>query len=110
MPSEFSLQIGDTIAQVNEVRRALGHDPIYELPNARQGDAAACLYWKALADCGATGVYGDRIAMASERQAQLAAQLWGTRASGCEVVPPKQMRRTISDFDEGKFGYYNEPR
>lgn len=103
---EYGLQIGDVIAQCNVVRNALGYDQISELPSATRGDPAACLFYRALADCGVKGVYGDSITFASERQAQLAAELWGTRASGSHVRPPEQMRKTITDFDNSKFGFY----
>lgn len=99
-------QIGDVIAQVNVVRSALGYDQIHELPNSTKGDPAACLFYRAMSDCGVKGVYGDRIEFASERQAQLAADLWGTRSEGTRVHPPSQMTRTISEFDSSKFGHY----
>jgi hypothetical protein len=109
MSTGYDLDIGDVIAQVNVVRNALGFEMISELPNARRGDPAACLFYRALADCGVRGVYGDRITFASERQASLAAELWGTRTDGgSNVTPPTQMRRTISNFDDSKFSYYNE--
>lgn len=105
----MSTQIGDVIAQVNVVRSALGYDPIYELPSASRGDPAACLFYRALSDCGVKGVHGDAIQFASERQARLAAELWGTRNNGEQVTPPSQMTRTISDFDSNKWHHYDNP-
>jgi hypothetical protein len=106
--SEYGLQVGDVIAQCNVVRSALGYDQIAELPSANRGDPAACLFYRALADVGCRGVYGDSITFASERQAQLAASLWGTRANGQNVRPPEQMRKTVSDFDGSKFAHYQD--
>lgn len=107
MSGGYDLQLGDALAQVNTVRSALGYDPLYELPSANQGDPAACLFYRAMSDCGVRGVYGNSIQFASERQAALAAELWGTRASGDKVTPPTQMNKTISDFDGSKFAHYN---
>src|SRR5688572_15410219 len=73
----YAQDIGDTLAQVNLVRTAMGYSPLHELPNANRGQPAACLYYRALADCGAKKVYGDRISFSSERQAEMVADIWG---------------------------------
>jgi len=106
--SEYSLQIGDVLAQVNVVREQLGYPRLHELPSAHQGDPAACLFFRGLSDLGCKGVTGNQIEFSSERVAQVAASLWGTRANGPNVTPPQQMRKTVGDFDSGKFGYYND--
>jgi len=106
--SDYQLQIADVLAQVNVVRDRLGFNRLSELPSAHQGDPAACLFYRGLMDCGVTGVVGDSISFSSDRLASVCAEMWGTRANGAQVVPPRQMRKTIVDFDEGKFGYYND--
>lgn len=110
MPSyDYSEQVGDALAQINVYRDRIGQPLLSELPSATRGDPAACLFYRALADCGVTGVYGDSISFSSSRQAALAAELWGTRAEGERVIPPVQMRKTISDFDHSKFAFYDNP-
>lgn len=105
--SEHQLEIGDTIALVNMVREVFGKPMISELPNASYGDPAACLFYRALTDCGAMGVDGANISFASERQAALVAQMWGVDQHGSSVGVPKQFRSVISAFDGNQFPHYN---
>jgi hypothetical protein len=107
MGTQFHEEIGDTLAIVNMARVAFGHAPLSELPNATMGDPAACLYYRALADCGATGVSGSNVSFSSERQAALVAEIWGQRRSGNSVTAPQGMRRVIGAFDGEKFPHYN---
>lgn len=105
MSSQYGEQIGDALAQINVIRDRLGYDMLPELPSATRGDPAACLFYRAMPEF-CTGVYGESITFKDERVAQLAAELWGTRASGRNVRPPSQIERTVHDFDASKFGYY----
>lgn len=107
MATQFSEEIGDTLAIVNQARAAVGHPPLSELPNATMGDPAACLYYRALADCGATGVSGSSVSFQSERQAALIAEVWGARRQGNAVSAPAAMRRVIGAFDGERFPHYN---
>jgi hypothetical protein len=104
-----SQDIGDTLAQVNIVRSAFGMQSLHELPYANMGDPAACLFYRALSDCGAKGVHGDAISFNSDRQAALVADLWGVRRDGSRVNTPKQMKRMISSFDSAEFPAYGQP-
>jgi hypothetical protein len=99
-------QIGDVIAQVNVVRMAMGYPLISELPSATRGHRTDCLFYRALSDVGVKDVTGGALRFASERQAALAAELWGTSHEGDCVKPPTQMRRTISQFDDAQFEHY----
>src|SRR5262245_34854787 len=105
--SEYTLEIGDTIALVNMVREVFGKPMVSELPNATYGDPAACLFFRALSDCGATGVAGDTISFSSERQAALVADTWGVDRQGATVVTPRQFRTVVSAFDGNSFPFYN---
>lgn len=107
--STHGQDIGDTLAQVNIVRTAFGMQPMNELPNASMGDPAACLFYRALSDCGARSVHGDSVSFSSDRQAALVADLWGVRHSGNRVTAPKQMARTINRFDSAEFPAYSLP-
>lgn len=104
-----SSDLGDTLAQVNIVRTAFGMASLHELPYANMGDPAACLFYRALSDCGAKGVHGDSISFATDRQARLVADLWGVRSDGARVNAPQQMRRTIGRFDSAEFPAYGQP-
>lgn len=104
-----SQDLGDTLAQVNIVRQQFGMQALHELPYANMGDPAACLFYRALSDCGAKSVHGDSIRFASDRQAALVADLWGVRREGNRVNAPKQMRRTIGAFDGASFPAYGMP-
>jgi|SRR5262245_16024980 len=104
---QYTLEIGDTIALVNMVRERFGMQMISELPNATYGDPAACLFYRALADCGARGVDGANITFASERQAALVAETWGVDRIGDHVQVPHQFRTMVSAFDSNAFPHYN---
>jgi hypothetical protein len=99
-------QIGDVIAQVNVVRMAMGFSLISELPSSIRGNRHDCLFYRALSDCGVRDVTGGKLVFSSERQAALAAELWGTSSEGTEVKPPTQMSRTITQFDDAQFEHY----
>lgn len=100
--------IGDTLALVNIVREAFGHDPLNELPDARPGDSQDCLYFRALKDVGATGVGTGSISFNSARQAQTVAALWGVSHDGGQTVhSPKSVRAVINAFDHKQTPHYN---
>lgn len=100
------MDIGDTLAQINLVRTAMGAEPLYELPNAKTGATTSCLYYRALSDVGCKSVGGTNLQFENERQAALAADLWGVEHYGTEVVAPQQMRRTIARFDRHDLKHY----
>ena len=104
---EYQLDIGDTIAMVNMVRHQFGKDMISELPNATYGDPAACLFYRALSDCGAKSVDGRDIKFASERQAAIVAELWGVNHDGSQVRVPQQFTSMVSAFDGDYVPQYN---
>lgn len=101
------LRIGDALAQMNVVREAFGYDPLYELPSAKRGDVASCLFYRGLKDVGCQGVGSKTIEFSSERQAAAVAELWGTTSEGRSVNSPMQMARTIGDFDGKRLGHYD---
>jgi hypothetical protein len=84
---EYQLDVGDTIAMVNHVREMFGKPMISELPSATYGDPAACLFYRALADCGAQHVDGRHIGFASERVKRVSAGS-GTVTVGCSRGRP----------------------
>lgn len=96
---QFDEMLGDTLAQVNVVRTALGREPLFELPDARPGDSSDCLYYRGLKDIGCQGVGTGSMTFSSERQAKLVAELWGTQSSGTNVTSPQGIRRVINEFD-----------
>lgn len=100
------IDIGDTLAQVNLVREAMGADPLYELPNSRTGATQSCLFYRALSDVGCTSVGGTTVSFTNERQAELVAELWGVSRQGNEVSAPGQMKRTIARFDRNHLKHY----
>lgn len=102
--------LGDTLAMVNVVRSAFGHDQLLDLPDARTGAPADCLYYRALKDVGATSVGGSAIEFASERQARVVAELWGTSRNGKQVAAPKQIKKVISSFDNHELRHYEVDR
>ena len=104
------IEIGDTIALVNVVLERFGKPMISELPNATYGDPTACLLYRALVGVGATGVSGDTITFASERQAAVVAQTWGVDYYGETVKAPSQFRSVIGDFDGDRLPHYNIDR
>lgn len=105
--STYDQVIGDTLAQVNVVRTALGYPALTELPDARPGDTQDCLYYRALSDVGCRSVGGGSMEFASDRQARLVAELWGTEASGRTVYSPRGIRHVISAFDANRVSHYD---
>lgn len=103
-----SADLRDTLAMVNVVRQALGFEMLSELPDSAPGQAANCLYYRALADCGAKSVSGGgTIDFGDERKASYVAHLLGTTAHGTRVETPKQFERVIGKFDGHKLPHYN---
>lgn len=102
--------LGDTLAMVNVVRGAFGHDQLLDLPDARTGLSTDCLYFRALKDVGAKSVGAQSIEFASERQAAVVAELWGTTRCGATVSSPKQIKSVISDFDSHQLKHYEVDR
>lgn len=98
--------LADTLAMVNNVRRAFGASQLNELPDARTSDSASCLYYRALSDVGCTGVGSTTITFDSERQASLVAELWGCRRDGNTITQPKQVSRVVSAFDNHDLKHY----
>lgn len=105
--SSLDQTIGDTLALVNMVRETFGHAPLSDLPDARPGDTQDCLYYRALKDVGASSVGGSSISFASERQAQVVAELWGVTRTGRNVDAPKSVRHVITQFDRNNTQHYN---
>lgn len=98
--------LADTLAQVNVLREAFGHSPLYELPQARTGNTKSCLFFRALKDVGCTAVGDTTVKFNSERAAQLAAELWGTSCTGNTVHQPSQMKRVVHNFDQHNLPHY----
>lgn len=103
----LDMPIGDTLALVNVVRNAFGHQELHDLPDARTGATTDCLFYRALKDVGATSVGGNTISFASERQASLVAELWGVSRSGQVVNAPRSVAHVISKFDANATPHYN---
>jgi len=100
--------VKDTLALVNAARAAFGEDMLSELPDSRPGDKADCLYYRALAPLGVSGVdsHGN-IRFESERKAAYIASIWGVLADGCSVKAPEEFHRTIHRFDTNQVPHYN---
>lgn len=105
--SSYAQVIGDTLAQVNVLRRAFGKAELTDLPDARPGDSQDCLYFRALSDCGVTDVGGGSMGFANERQAKFAAEIWGTTANGAHVQSPVGIRNVIRGFDNRELSHYD---
>lgn len=99
--------IGDTLALVNVVREAFGHEPLNDLPDAKPGDTQDCLYFRALKDVGCVSVGGSQMTFSSDRMASTVAALWGSSSSGKIVSSPKSVRSVISAFDNHKTSHYD---
>lgn len=104
--SSMNSDLGDTLAQVNVVREAMGYPALYELPDARTGQSTSCLFYRALSDVGCQGVGSSGIKWSSERQAELVAELWGVERLGAEVRSPHQIRRVVNRFDNHGLKHY----
>ena len=98
--------VADTLAMVNEARRAFGAQELYDLPSAKTGDAASCLYYRALSEVGCTGVSGSTLSFKSERQASVVAELWGVHREGTTVHAPGQLNRVVNEFDGHGLSHY----
>lgn len=100
--------LGDTLALVNVVRTAFGHDALTELPDSRQGASSDCLYYRALKDVGVKSVGGaGEMRFANERIAATVASMWGTEAHGVNVTAPPQFGQVIEAFDHGRLKHYS---
>jgi hypothetical protein len=107
MPRDYDL--GDTLAQVNAVRAAFGHQQLHDLPTSRTGDSTSCLFYRALSDVGCTGVGSSTISFKDERMARAVAEMWGVDYhGGTELVQPSQMSRVVNAFDGHKLRHYEE--
>lgn len=106
MSSRYGEVLGDTLALVNTVRQAFGHEPLLELPDARSGISTDCLYYRALKDVGVTSVGSAEMKFNSPRIAEVVAELWGTEAHGNSVRSPKQITNVIGRFDGHQLGHY----
>jgi hypothetical protein len=102
--------VADTLAQINAVRQAFGAPHLYDLPNARTGDAASCLYYRALSAVGCNGVSGSTLTFSSERQASVVAELWGVERTGNTVIAPGQIHRVVNEFDGHGLQHYETSR
>jgi hypothetical protein len=102
--------IGDTLAMVNVVRQAFGKEQISELPDAVPGNAADCLFYRALSDVGVTSVNGAGMAFENERIAHTVATLWGTHNNGEVVRTPSQFGQVIGKFDHHELPHYQDDR
>lgn len=98
--------VGDTLALVNVVRQAFGKDQLSDLPDSRPGDAADCLFYRALADVGVHQVYGGSMSFDDERKAAYIAALWGTTAKGRQVTSPRVFGEVINRFDNNALPQY----
>lgn len=110
MPTLVAQDLGDTLALVNAARMAFGKEILSELPDSRPGDAADCLYYRALADLGVTGVSDHRISFSDSRKASYIASIWGTTCVDGSVSAPEQFRRVISRFDQHELPHYETGR
>lgn len=105
--SSLDKALGDSLALVNIARQAFGHEALNDLPRARPGDSAECLYARALQDLGAQGVSGGgQITFASTRVAEFVASLWGSTAIGRQVQAPSQLAAVIHPFDNDGLPQY----
>jgi hypothetical protein len=102
--------IGDTLSLVNAARMAFGKEILSELPDSRPGDAADCLYYRALSDLGVTGVGSGTINFDDSRKASYIAAIWGTKCDGSTVTSPQQFQRVISRFDAHELPHYETKR
>lgn len=106
--SSLSDDIGDTLALVNQARMAFGKDILTELPDARPGVSTDCLFYRALADVGCTGVDGyGGITFDDIRKANYIGQMWGAGVDGARVKAPGQFKNVISAFDKSGLDHYN---
>lgn len=109
----YDEQLGDTLALVNVVRQAMGQNPLSELPDARTGNAADCLYYRALKDVGVTSVGTHSMSFKDSRTARVVADMWGTEVlDGKEntVQSPRCFTEVIGGFDHNRLPHYQTDR
>jgi hypothetical protein len=99
--------IADTLALVNVVRQAFGHEALTDLPSSSPGNSSDCLYARALRDVGVQAVGGSgEMHFASERIASSVAALWGVENHGMMVHAPAEFGEVIRQFDARRMGHY----
>lgn len=94
--------LSEVLVLVNRGLTALGHPPLEALPQGLPVDECRCVIAEAFSTI-ADQVDGRSLQAINDRDAELLAKVWGTEATGEDVVLPLTIREFVEEFDRGVY-------